>query len=391
MARELGDDDLKKLPTKVKYALFDEVKENCDDDSFYRIVNSRIGRENWIYNVSDKIPKALCYVYKKSLANGFDQSICNYLYYWLIDVLYKNLKFRHSIHPIMELFKFLLKRHNGMDICNYDNYEITQDNFMYIKLIFDFSKDYDKLKEYFRMNHRLCSSEFKKYFDQYIITYNTYKSKCKLSRSKDGPCMAFEKYSKNIDYGIISKWSCTSKGNIRNSSTSQKKGGIERPDIRRGVHAIKKVKEIYEEVSINVTKETVEIGDAVIKGYPEQVQEVTIPQGGNISYSHSHGSGRYDDTLEFKTISYISNNTSASSASKGMVITPILVGIAVFSIILYKVIINFTPAAYWFKKVLLGKSKGKRNIIMDKDIIEYYMITENLDSPRRFNVKYSNI
>ncbi|GAW84525.1 variable surface protein, partial [Plasmodium gonderi] len=352
MEGELGvcflynDDELKELPTNINYAIFDEEKGNCDGVFFYDSVLSRIDTERWIYKTPYHISKALCYVYKKRLENDFDLSICNYLYYWLIDVLYKNLYFRDFFYTNMELFKFLLNCDGGMSICNYDNYEINQDNFMDIKLIFDFSKDYDKLVEYFRVNDRLCSSNFKKYFDQYIRTYNKYKEKCEKSNNKDTSCRAFENYLKHKDYNIISKWSFTSNGNAHNFSSVQKKVSIEHTNILQGGYGIEQLKNIYEEVPISVTKGTVEIRDPVITGYPEEVQEVMITPGGKTSYLHSHGLDRYDDTQEFRIISYISSNTSLSSTSNGMVITPILVVIVVFFIILYK----FTPFGYWLKK-----------------------------------------
>ncbi|GAW83963.1 variable surface protein, partial [Plasmodium gonderi] len=83
MRRIIRAEDLKKLPTKRKYYLFDNAVENCDHVELKNNIKSITGSYTELQSVSDKITRCLCYAYKTNKTLEFSKDDCDYLYFWL--------------------------------------------------------------------------------------------------------------------------------------------------------------------------------------------------------------------------------------------------------------------------------------------------------------------
>ncbi|GAW84440.1 variable surface protein, partial [Plasmodium gonderi] len=354
-----NDDLLKELPSIKKYASFNNGYVDCKHANFYEYVNIPLQNEEWQKDVSNEIHKALCYIYNKKETANFNNEDCDYLYFWLNDIIYNNIKFQLHSTSVITVLKFLLQNNDGQNICLYDEYNINKDNYRDIKLLFDFSKDYDTLKNYFSNGYRFCNSDFQKYVNQYIIKYNQIKGMCNDPNSMDAICIAFKKFFDGKEIVDLREWKCNLGVNTdRLTSIEGNHENMEElsePDV---VH--------YGEEKEKSQEETLRIGvDNTFTGSISTTSYVSI----------GHSALRYNIDNP--------NNSSEFTVSKAMTIAPLLIGITVFSILFYKVIINvnykenFTPFGYWVKKVLLGKSKRKPNIIMDRNIIENYTISED--------------
>ncbi|GAW83959.1 variable surface protein [Plasmodium gonderi] len=322
------DEHLKKLPSKIKYASFDNASDNCKSSTIQTSLMRLKQKNLWIESVYEKIVKALCHVYKIESEERLQTDDCDYLYFWLYDLLYKNITETHLIYTVISTINHILQNNNGKPICDFDkynNYNIMKENFTDMKTLFDYSKDYDHIQNDLDKHESFCNMDYRNLLLKYAKVYKTIRRNCIPNIKHYSYCSLFITFFRRNNYFLISELSCTPWENKSNITENGK-----------GTH---KNIELYEHMVFD------------------------------------------EQNLEYK----ISNIHSASSSS--MVAAPIIIGIIVFSIILLK----FTPVRYLLKKKLLGNSKRTRNIIMGKNIIEDYSIHEDIESSKRFNVTNSNI
>ncbi|CAI7718384.1 Plasmodium vivax Vir protein, putative [Plasmodium vivax] len=138
----LGDEQLRILPTKLHYYSLDHpLWADCEDELFYNEAKKELSSKIELGDVSDNILKTLCYVYRKSSKEDFDDNICNFLYFWLGDILLKKLRVKEFYSEIiLELFKIL--KNNTRQVCTARYPYMHKDDFEKFKLIFDISEDY---------------------------------------------------------------------------------------------------------------------------------------------------------------------------------------------------------------------------------------------------------
>ncbi|GAW84448.1 variable surface protein [Plasmodium gonderi] len=372
-----NDDELNKLPSKKKYTNFNNGHVGCNHVYFYELVKSHLKQEEWKKDVSNEILKALCYVYNTYNQGNFNSDDCYYLYHWLNDIIYNNITYQLHYISVITVLEFLLKSNEGFNICDYKEYNINNENYRNIKKLFDFSKDYDDLAKYFSTGQKICNSDFKNYLDEHIRIYNEFKNKCKNLMSDNATCIFFHKYFQGKTEKDLTKWKFTLEGSSHIYAAQEEKHTILGQSNEEGVKTL----QIH----------------ALIKSDKEKTALENVNQSAYINADKEDLNhqllGHSLFTIERPILSAIIDNsgTPSDSTSKSMVIPALGIGFSIFSIILCKVIINFTPVGYWLKKALLGKSKSKRNIMMDRNIIEDYSIPEVLDSPRRLNIIYRNI
>ncbi|GAW84616.1 variable surface protein [Plasmodium gonderi] len=373
MSSTLGVDELHKLPSELMYANFYRNVDNCKEYPFYEKAKSSIEKEEWEQNVSSKILNALCYVYNESINKKIDESTCNYLYYWLNDTIYTNIKFQLHSTLVIQVLNFLLQSIDGQNICKYDQYNINKENYKDIKILFDFSKDYDMLKKYFSNDYKFCNKDFQDYLYRYIRKYNEFKDICNKPNSRKEICSAFYNYFNRRTEENLSQWKCTLKRSNPNYATQKEEHArVTQPNVQ-GLNIVQTHAVVNADNNGNKEHEYVN----QYANMNEDVHDLNHKQSEYFSFTK--------ESQELSAVIDVSGNPSGST-SKSMAIPPLAIGISIFSIILCK----FTPVGYWLKKALLGKSKRKRNIIIERNKIEDFSITEDLDSQRRFNISYSN-
>ncbi|GAW84275.1 variable surface protein [Plasmodium gonderi] len=362
MGGELFDNVLNNLPSKKMYAMLDDVNDSCEYD--FVMVNGMnlIKTQKWITNTPEKIVNALCHIYDLNTKGKINSSYCDYLYYWLGDIIYKNIEYIINFAPVINVINFILKNNEGSSICNYDHYNIDREEFMDIKQLFDYSKDYNKLKEV--TTNGSCSAGYKELLKKYAFIYSNFKLKCSKDPKRSKHC---EYINKLIEGKDPKELSCNSPNNNYRSPIQQEhhNGVLESGVIRIQSRTSEQRQELPRSVVPADSYEDPNVQDlnhVLFEFHPSYIQA-------------PHQSGIFD--------------FSVSSFSRNIVIPPLVIGITVLPVILCKVI--FTPVGYWLKKALVGKSKRKRNIIMDNNITEDYSMYENLESPRKFNLTYSNI
>ncbi|GAW84290.1 variable surface protein, partial [Plasmodium gonderi] len=339
MVIDLGDDQCIKLHSKEIYASFNNGDDDCKDAHFHTYVMSLLKTVEWKNDVSNDILKALCYVYNTNNEGNFNNDDCDYLYYWLNDIIYANIIYQINSTAVIEVLEFLLKAKDGLNICYNNKYNVDQENFRDIKVIHDFSKDYDKLKEYFSNDHRFCNNDVKIYLNEYIRKYNEFKHICNQLKSKQETCKAFNNYFKGKTQEDLFEWQLRLEGRSHNYTTQnerhirlerRKDQGENTVQTHAVVYTDNNGKNAHEDVNQQTYMNT-------------HIHDLKHEQSLDFSFKKK--------TPELSAIIDISDSSSGST-SKSMLIPSLGIGISIFSIILCK----FTPVGYWIKKILLGKS-----------------------------------
>ncbi|SCA83653.1 VIR protein [Plasmodium vivax] len=210
MGQFLGDKQLEVLHTKVYYKSLDIGYGGCEDYDFYTKAQAILSREKDLRDVSNKILKALCYVYKKSSRQHFDTNICNFLYYWLGNVLLSKLKLKDLYSEIIIKLFLTLKDKNSLVVCENPYPYMDKDDFEKIKLIFDCSEDYKGYNEQHHNVIKSCNKNYKTHLDKNIETYNNFYRECVVEKinNKNDRCKAFKEYFPYNESNLLSKFKC---------------------------------------------------------------------------------------------------------------------------------------------------------------------------------------
>ncbi|GAW84350.1 variable surface protein, partial [Plasmodium gonderi] len=197
MKRHIADNELNELPTKKMYNIFIKEANTSNCPSIEQKVKTLEKSNPGFHKVSDRIHKALCYVYKQNEENKFVIANCDYLYFWLADLVYSNLVNRKSSYTVMNSIKHFLQNSKGQDICKYDKYNnnyINENNFMDIKTLFDYTKDYDRIKNDLYRYSSYCNREYKDLLDKYKSAHNTICNTCETKSKQHSYCKDFNEF-----------------------------------------------------------------------------------------------------------------------------------------------------------------------------------------------------
>ncbi|KMZ82412.1 hypothetical protein PVIIG_06009 [Plasmodium vivax India VII] len=115
------NDKLENLPTKYNYYSLDKGKAICGEYKFYKDAQLKLSSDDGLQKVSEKILKAMCYMYTKKSSNQLDSEMCKYFYYWLGDVLLKNINNQNFTS------EYLISLYGAL---NNDGDEITKNKYL---------------------------------------------------------------------------------------------------------------------------------------------------------------------------------------------------------------------------------------------------------------------
>ncbi|KMZ82932.1 hypothetical protein PVIIG_05579 [Plasmodium vivax India VII] len=209
MMNILGNEKLNELPTKINYYYYENELGDCNGVSFYHDTKKRLIEFGGLQEVSDKIMKAICYVYKNSLIQTIDQNTCEFLYYWISYMLLKHLTSSSSYNTVIS-FLYAVLRKNGRDkICDILHWNMDfGKRFEDIKLMFDYSKDYSIYKKQLTETNPQCYNDYMIYLEKYVKTYKKLKNECKGENLAKKHCELFMEYVNNNDYNDLSTLKC---------------------------------------------------------------------------------------------------------------------------------------------------------------------------------------
>ncbi|KMZ95154.1 hypothetical protein PVMG_06092 [Plasmodium vivax Mauritania I] len=196
------------LNTNFYYSYLNEGYNYCQNEAFYNAAKKKLTEYSWNEDVSDKILKALCYVYKKSFNNNFERDICKYLYFWLGNILIENMSHNTVFFDVIRDLFSTLKKNNIEKICELPHPYMDVNHFKNIKLFFDYSEDYYSYKHQLKGNNHSCNNKYKNYLYKYVNSYKEVKVECAENKNPNSYCNEFNHYFDSKDDNLLSKWKC---------------------------------------------------------------------------------------------------------------------------------------------------------------------------------------
>ncbi|CAI7721652.1 PIR protein [Plasmodium vivax] len=368
MSTFLGKIKLNNLRTKHYYYNFDNEIGECDGDVFIETAKSELAMRNELLPVSEKILKALCFVYKRSMRQNFDKDICKFFYFWLGNILLNKLEKRKRqfyTYIISNIFKSLNSAGNGK-VCELPHFYIHENDFDNVKRIFDYSEDYSSYKIQLTEHYPPCNSDYKSYLDAYVETYKKLSDECAATGYHTGYCKEFHYYFQGKDENLLSTWKC----NLHENDPRDHDLGEEEKEADD--ETLKGVEQIP--------------SNSRIESHDVQ-SDHGLASVGALRAGHFRSAAPGLDT-ETSLMGRPSSPTDASSpsiTSKSITGAVSVAGILVPSYLMY----NYTSAGTWINKVLGRKTRTNFNPYTDQFLMANISGPENFYSERsRYNISY---
>ncbi|SCA60860.1 Plasmodium vivax Vir protein, putative [Plasmodium vivax] len=358
MSDILGNEKLGFMRTKRNYQNFDEEKGTCNDFSFYSEARKKLISYDGLLSVSDKILKAVCYVHNKSKSSDFDVDTCKFLYFWLGNMLFSNLKDTNFVSEVIIELYHRLNENGFRKFCEIPYIRMEESDFKKTKLIFDYFEDYWNYKLDLGTHIRSCNKDYYTFLKTYVDTYKQLYNECINEHQKHKYCEAFHDFYDVKKHEYLYSWSCNLKesssephalpGNTEDSENQEKL--YERP---RG-----------EALEAKVQQKTVMISPTHVKN-----QETSGPS-------------LHDITSE---IAITSEDTTPSITSKSITGAVSVAGALVPSYLLY----NYTPAGNLINKLLGRTTRMNHNPLMEAQLMNNFYQPEGFNSERSgYNISY---
>ncbi|KMZ89790.1 hypothetical protein PVMG_06058 [Plasmodium vivax Mauritania I] len=311
----ITEEHLKKLTSYYKYSKFEDGESGCEIFPFYSSIKEDLQRYSiyGLHRISDKILKALCFIYnrKRNRQNNFDEEYCSYLYYWLGNKIYPLVKDEAMFSSIINMIYSELYSNITEDfiICKPLNIKINQDIFNKNKVLFDYSKDYEKIELDTVYGNATCDKVYKEYITNYIYIYKEAYSDCNETKENKFDCDTFSKLFNNDQHTKLISFRCTESKNPR--------------------------------VALKVQEPTSQVPERTLQLRPSVARDSYMVSRSEV-LTGSHNNLRSPVTNILNEVeSHSIDNTTEGGSSKTIMgsVAPVL-GVSSISLLLYKVIEN---------------------------------------------------
>ncbi|SCA81804.1 VIR protein [Plasmodium vivax] len=346
------------MRTKRNYKIFDEEKGTCENFSFYSEAREKLISYNGLQSVSDKILRAVCHVYNKSKSRDFDVDTCNFLYFWLGNMLFSNLKNTNFVSEvIIELYQ-RLNENNKQRVCDIPHISMQENDFQKIKLIFDYSQDYVNYSLDLAKYNPPCNEEYKEYLTTYVDNYKQLYKECKSEHPQHRYCTEFIRYYDYKKHDDLLMWSCELTETLPEADPLEGEDENDEDQAQLYVHSGRGMAQQVLQQTNGRVQEYQENSDP-LSPYP------TMPENGIVSTTPD-GS---PSTLTSKSI------TGAVSVA----------GALVPSYLLY----NYTPAGNLINKLLGRKKWMNHNPLTEAQLMNNFYQPDHFNSERSgYNISY---
>ncbi|CAI7719854.1 PIR protein [Plasmodium vivax] len=355
MAKLLTKNDFDKFTSNVWYSNFDRGEGDCEKDPFISEIKDELeGPRYWHYDLSkfsDKIARALCYIYKRKInhQNDFDKDRCSYFYYWLGDKIYSRLHDKTKFTSIIKMIYDEIYRTDFLNTCPYLYKDIDVDTFNTYKILHDYSKDYGNIYLKTLSGDITCNEDYKDAIYKYINTYKDAYSNCKIVKTKKYDCVYFDSLFGRKTYEDLTSFTCKKAQNETLAPSSKGELLHEEYTLTRFDDSYRNTgQRVHSNTYINLVPETKRVLDT----------------GSTV----------------------LTENTPYDSSSKTIMgsVVPVL-GVSSFSLLLYKV----TPVGGFINR-FLGRNRNMYNHIEYMDAFKPY--SEGMDPvDRRMYISYHRL
>ncbi|KNA00992.1 hypothetical protein PVNG_03099 [Plasmodium vivax North Korean] len=351
------------------YSNFEHGGNGCEKIHFYSSIQHEIiDSYPYLQIISNKILKALCYIYNEKInrQNILDEESCSYLYYWLGYNILPHLSDKSLFQKIIKMIYDELYSSGMHSTCNYLYEKIDENTFNTYKLLFDYSKDHGNINLSTLYGDTTCDEHYKKVMNNYINTYRDAYENCTGTQRTNFYCKYFNKLFSKDQYKELTTFTCTKR---RYDSAFS---GAHRS---RDIEPVASVPVPPDEVAnLHGTSVPKHHGDLENNDYPN-------------SYPHSYPNKGLPDqhTLNGNLILRAGENAEGgSSKTIAGSVAPVL-GVSSISLLLYKV----TPLGGFIRN-FLGRNRNMHNPVEYMDSFNPYS-DGMIPGDRRMNISYHRL
>ncbi|SCA82190.1 VIR protein [Plasmodium vivax] len=355
----LGDYRLGLLPSKRNYKKFNEEYGTCDGVDFYAAAKKELSSYGGFPKISDKIFKAVCYVYNESKTSTIDDDICKSLYFWLGNTLINSLDRTQFFSEVIIKLYERLNEYNRRIICKIPYIHMDESDFKKTTLIFDYFQDYYNYRMDLAPYNPLCNKEYNKYLATYVDNYKRLYKECKLEHQQHKYCKAFHDFYDDNKHDHLYNWSCNLTENL--------------PEV----DPLKGEDEYDEQQEAQLDESSERVGEQ--QGLQQKYETAHV-------YQEIHNRlPAYPKIPENSIDSTTSDGTPSSITSKSITGAVSVAGALVPSYLLY----NYTPAGNLINKLLGRTTRMNHNPLTEAQLMNNFYQPDQFNSERSgYNISY---
>ncbi|ANQ09378.1 Kir protein [Plasmodium coatneyi] len=193
----LGVEELKNLPSYAQYyEKFEQGWNNCNDNGSGWPNQTEVklvgGNANIQEDDAKKIVGALCYVDSMKSVPEANNKYCDFLYFWVGDMLWKKFTDGGSFLQAMKAVKKAMKDSYNYHKCSFKFSSKRSKFFKYSKYLSDYYENRDFIGTKLKSGEEHCGNAYYEYLLRAQLAYDYVKNKCP-NGNENGWCKEFEK------------------------------------------------------------------------------------------------------------------------------------------------------------------------------------------------------
>ncbi|SCN12489.1 PIR protein [Plasmodium malariae] len=199
MSSVLQETFIQSLPSKIYYRKKFESNDNyClhfEDEKKFLDKKTEIYNNGKIKSIADKLMRPLCYVAFNNEGDECNKQ-CHYLYYWLGNELFNKLE-EDSFSEVIGILEDVSNVLSGGVKCKCKFFKnIKKENFEKMKIVHDYCKDHESIKNTLEGHINKCTKEVNNYLvkansaynEIYNYTENNSETYCSVLKEHDPSC-----------------------------------------------------------------------------------------------------------------------------------------------------------------------------------------------------------
>ncbi|ANQ09132.1 Variable surface protein Vir7-like protein [Plasmodium coatneyi] len=181
------EDLFKTLLSKANfYDHFNKEQGHCDSgsDSWPEKIKMALSKYQQVQNEAEKIGKAFCYVSTRENSEPLYKERCNFLYYWILEILLQKLNNNSSSTAINAIFGFMEELNTEQNNCLTIEDSMDKDTVLPRKTIFDYYHDRTIVQALVTAASSDCEKNYGPYLQGIITAYAAVEKGC--TKNKGG-------------------------------------------------------------------------------------------------------------------------------------------------------------------------------------------------------------
>ncbi|SBT83361.1 PIR protein [Plasmodium ovale] len=177
-------DDLDSLPSRLSYYYFDKFigyTENNDEHGYWSFIEKWFPKYQSISSIYETLLNGFRYAsYMKNSRFSYEER-WDYLYFWMGEKIFHIIEDSSILSGVRGIYDSVRKKFDNSYHNTYEDSEITMENFKTLKLMYDYSQDYDTIENKIKTNNFQCNTKSKNYIKDGYTAYKQLKDTCPTS------------------------------------------------------------------------------------------------------------------------------------------------------------------------------------------------------------------